>query len=198
VELPPAVDSTERDASRAELGLTDDSVAARYLGSLEPRKEPLTAVRAASLVRRRGVPLVLLVAGEGPLRAEISRQAGEGVRVLGFREDAGPLLGAADLFVMPSSREGASLAVLEAMGHGLPVVVSDGPGNPEVVGDAGVVVSFGDEGGFAAALAQLAADPAERRRLGERARERVRREFDADSFVSGIERVYEEVLAEAA
>jgi glycosyltransferase involved in cell wall biosynthesis len=173
-------------------------VAALYLGSLEPRKDPLTAIRAAGLVRRRGVPLVLLVAGEGPLRAEISAEADEAVRDLGFRRDTERLLAASDVFVMPSSREGASLAVLEAMGHGLPVVVSDGPGNPEVVGDAGIVAPFGDQRAFADALAQLAADPAERLRLGERARERVRREFDADSFASGIERVYEDVLKENA
>jgi glycosyltransferase involved in cell wall biosynthesis len=98
---------------------------------------------------------------------------------------------------MPSSREGASLALLAAMGHGLPVVVSDGPGNPEAVGDAGIVAPFGEEHAFAEALAALAADPAERRRIGAAARERVEREFDADSFVKAIERVYEEVLEEA-
>jgi glycosyltransferase involved in cell wall biosynthesis len=194
IELPPAVDSKERGATRTGLGLSDDSVAAVYLGSLEPRKDPLTAIRAAALARSRGLPLVLLVAGEGPLRGEIETHAGEGVRVLGFREDTARLLAAADLFVMPSSREGTSLALLEAMGHGLPVVVSDGPGNPEAVGDAGIVAPFGEEHAFAEALARLAADPAERRRIGAAARARVEREFDADSFVGGIERVYEEVL----
>lgn len=194
VVLPAAADPNERGAIRSELGLEDDSVAALYVGALEQRKDPLTAIRAAALVRSRGLPLVLLVAGEGPLREEISGRAGEGVRALGFRKDTGRLLAAADLFVMPSAREGASLALLEAMAHGLPAVVSDGPGNPEVIGDAGIVVPFGDEHAFAEALARLASDPAERDRRGAAARRRVEREFDADSFVSGIERVYEAVL----
>jgi glycosyltransferase involved in cell wall biosynthesis len=195
IELPPAVDLEERQATRSGLGLADDSVAALYLGGLDPRKDPLTAVRAAADVRRRGLPLVLLVAGDGPLRGEIETHAGEAVRVLGFRRDTAQLLAAADLFVMPSAREGASLALLEAMGHGLPAVVSDGAGNPEAVGDTGIVVSFGEEWAFASALAALAADPAERRRRGAAARERVESQFDAASFVHAIERVYVDVVA---
>ncbi len=162
VEPPPPVD---RAAVRAELGLADEEFVALYLGQLELRKEPLLAVRAA-----RGVPgAVVLVAGAGPQHDEL---AAAGARVLGFRDDPERLLAAADVFVMPSRHEGLSFAVLEAMAGGLPCVVSDGPGNPEAVGDAGVVVPSGDEAALRAALVRLAADPAERERLGRAARER--------------------------
>ena len=76
------------------------------------------------------------------------------------------LLAAADAFVMPSEREGLSLAVLEAMGRGLPVVVSDGAGNPEAVGDAGIVVPLGDVSALAAALAPAGRRPASCARAG--------------------------------
>ena len=67
---------------------------------------------------------------------------------------------------MPSEREGLSFAVIEAMGSGLAIVVSDGPGNPEAIGDAGIVVAVGDVEALAATLGELARDPAQLRRLG--------------------------------
>ena len=76
--------------------------------------------------------------------------------------------------MLPSRREGLSFAVLEAMGHGLAMVVADGAGNPEAVGDAGLVLPAGDERAFADALARLAADAALRASLGAAARARVR------------------------
>jgi glycosyltransferase involved in cell wall biosynthesis len=105
------------------------------------------------------------------------------------------LLAAADVFVLPSRREGLSYAVLEAMGRGLAVVVSDGPGNPEAVGSAGVVVRGGDVDGFARALARLASDPAERARLGSLARRRVAEEFGAEEMIRRTRELYDEVLA---
>ena len=75
--------------------------------------------------------------------------------------------------MLPSEREGLPLSVLEAMAHGRPVVVSDGPGNPDAAGDAGLVVPVGDVDGLAAAMSRLAGDRAERARLGALGRRRV-------------------------
>ena len=176
---PPA-EQAERAAARDALGLGEDDVAVLYLGQLEERKDPLTAVAAAEAV---GSPVVLLLAGDGPLRAEVERREGPSVRALGHRGDVPALLAAAAVFVMPSQREGLSYAVLEAMAAGLAMVVSDGPGNPEAVGDAGVVVPFGDEQALAGALGRLAGDRAERGRLGAAARERVLERFTAERMV---------------
>jgi glycosyltransferase involved in cell wall biosynthesis len=199
VELP-SPDQARRDEARAELHLKPDDVAVLYLGRLEPRKDPLSALRAAQAARARGAPLVLVVAGDGPLREEMTAQAvagGDGVRMLGFRDDVESLLGACDVFVMPSAREGSSLAVLEAMSHGLPTVVSDGAGNPEAVGEAGVVVPFGDVSALADALEQLVREPHTRKRLGAAARERVAHDFSLESFLAETRRVYEEALGKA-
>jgi glycosyltransferase involved in cell wall biosynthesis len=194
VSLPGPVGSAVRESVRSELGLSSDAFAVLYAGELEPRKHPLTAAEAVLELSRSGEPAVLLVAGEGPLRRRLERLPPVAVRVLGFRDDLERLMAASDAFVMPSEREGLSLAVLEAMGHGLPVVVSDGAGNPEAVGNAGIVAPLGDVPAVADALRRLAGDPAERARLGTAGRERVATKFSVERYVGDMRRVFTEAL----
>lgn len=197
IELPPAFEAAQRAAARAELGLEDSDVAALFLGELHQRKAPLDAVAAAHAARARGAPLVLLLAGDGPQAAAVHERAGDAVRPLGFRDDVARLLAAADLLVMPSAREGLSFAVLEAMGRGLAMVVSDGPGNPEAVGDAGVIVPVGDRRALAEALTRLATDDDHRTRLGAAARERVRTTFTLERLRAKTYQVYRAALSGA-
>ncbi len=194
-EAPPVRDA-QRDATRAELGLDPADVAVLFLGELEPRKAPLDAVAATVAARDRGAPVVLLLAGDGSQLPIVRARAGAGVRPLGHRHDVERLLGAADAFVLPSEREGLAFAALEAMAHGLAMVVSDGPGNPEAVGDAGIVVPAGDRRALADALERLAADPAERDRLGAAARRRAREEFPVDRLRDGVAQAYRRALAQ--
>jgi glycosyltransferase involved in cell wall biosynthesis len=185
----------ERASARAELGLDGGTVAILYVGQLEARKDPLTAARAAAEARAGGAPVVLLAAGDGPLAPELAAHASEAVRPLGRRADVGGLLAAADVFVLPSHREGLSYALLEAMARGLAVVASDVPGNAEAVRGAGVLVPAGDVRALAAAFARLAADPAERARLGALAAVRVAERFGAERMIAETRAVYERVLS---
>ncbi len=188
IDPPPPVD---REAVRSELRLAADDVAVLYLGQLEARKDPLLAVRAATAVPGA----VALVAGDGPQREEL---AAAGARMLGFRRDPERILAATDVFVMPSRHEGLSFAVLEAMAAGVACVVSDGPGNPEAVGDAGIVVPAGDEEALRAALAALAADPARRAQLAAAARARAAAAFSVPRFLERMGALYAEALAGSA
>jgi glycosyltransferase involved in cell wall biosynthesis len=187
-------DPRAREAARTALGLDAGRVVVLFLGQLEERKRPLDAVAAAERAAAAGAPLVLLVAGEGPLSGAVARRAGPAVRPLGFRSDSGALLAAADLLVLPSEREGLPLSVLEAMAHGRPVVVSDGPGNPDAAGEAGIVVPVGDVDALAAALARLAGDRAERARLGALGRRRVLREFSPERYLAVMDELFRELL----
>ncbi len=198
IRLPPRPGDEERRAARSDLGLGDGETVVLYLGELEPRKHPLTAVEAVERARADGAPLVLLVAGTGPQEEAVRARTGSGVRALGYRDDPQRLFSAADVFVMPSEREGLSLAVLEAMGSGLATVVSDGAGNPEAVDDAGVVTPLGDTAALAAAMGELACDRGLRERLGRAARERVEGLFSAERFLEDMARVFDEVAAHGA
>jgi glycosyltransferase involved in cell wall biosynthesis len=198
VDVPAAVAPAERAAMRSDLGLEPGDVALLFLGELSARKAPLLAVDAAQRAAAAGAPVVLLVAGDGPQAGELRERASAAVRVLGQRDDPARLLAAADVFVLPSQREGLSFAVLEAMAAGLAMVVSDGPGNPEAIGDAGIVVSAGNAGALAAALQELAHDRVERERLGAAARERVRSQFSRARLLDGVAAAYAAALAGAA
>jgi len=175
VDVPARAGEGERTEARRALGV--DGRVALFVGELDARKDPLTAARAA-----RAAGVELLVAGDGPFADEVRA---EGARVLGRRDDVDRLLLASDVFVLPSRREGISFAVLEAMARGLAMVVSDGPGNPEAVGDAGIVVPAGDVEGFAAALRRATPE------LGAAARERARAEFPVERLLTGVRAAYE-------
>ena len=137
----------------------------------------------------------LVVAGEGPARREVEAAfagrlpAGRATftgRVEG--EALAGLYAGADLFVWPGVGEPMGMAMLEAQGHGLPVVSARTRGVPDLVRDeeTGVLVPEGDAGAFADAVRALLRAPARRRRMGDAARARVAREH-------GFERAAERI-----
>ena len=148
---------------------------ALFVGELSERKDPVTAARAA---RAAGIPLV--VAGDGPLRDAV---AAEGAEMLGHADDMAAVLGRADIFVLPSRREGLSFAVLEAMAHGLAMVVSEA--SAEAVGEVGIVVGAGDQQALTEAL--RSATPAH----GEAARRRVAAEYPVERLLQGVRTAYQ-------
>jgi glycosyltransferase involved in cell wall biosynthesis len=195
IPLPIVPSAAERAAARRALGFGEDMFIALYLGELEPRKRPLDAVTAAQKAAGHGVPIVLVVAGTGPMAAEVTAQGAETVRILGFQADPSPLLMSADVFLMPSEREGLSLALLEAMAYSLPIIASDGRGNPDAVGDSGLLHRVGDTDALASSIVRLADNPEERRRLGASARVRAEEKFSLDRFLSDMQSVFNTSMA---
>ena len=191
--VTPEISDRVRAEARAELELADGDVAVLFVAELEPRKDPLLVVAATEAARRRGAPLVLLLAGAGSLGPVLKSRAGPGVRPLGFSEDVSRLYAAADVFVLPSWREGMSIALLEAMAHGLAVIASDIAGTLEAVGSTGRLVAPGDLKAWTDELSELAFDGEARLELGEAARERVVSELSLDLFLVRMRTVYEEV-----
>jgi glycosyltransferase involved in cell wall biosynthesis len=197
VPVAPSVTPEQRAQARSASGLSETEIGALFVGQLEERKDPLGAISAVEAARREGADLVLLIAGGGPLEQQVAAKAGPAVRALGFREDLDDLYAAADLFLLPSHREGMSFALLEAMAHGLAPVVADGTGNAETVGEAGVVFPAGDLGAMSALLADLTRNPDARTRLGAAARERIRTDLSLDRFLTGTREQYEAAIADS-
>jgi glycosyltransferase involved in cell wall biosynthesis len=174
-----------------------------FVGRLHPQKGLATLLDAVGLIDRRapGVLRVTMI-GEGPDRASLEahvRRSGleRCVELPGERDDVRPDLRGADVFVLPSHAEGLSNALLEAMAHGLPVVVSNVPGNVDVVRDDlnGIVFPAGDAVALADCLERLVADEATRARLGKAARATVEAEYDLDVVVGSYVALYEELTS---
>jgi glycosyltransferase involved in cell wall biosynthesis len=156
-----------------------------YLGRLEERKRPDLAVAA---MRRAGVPVSLVIAGEGPLADEL---AGDGVRLVGrvSEEDKWRLYDSADVLLFGSTLEGFGLVVAEAQSRGVPVIAADGTATREALadGESGLLVAPNVDA-FAAAIRELA-DPERRAAMSARARELAAR-FDWDACAAGVAEVY--------
>jgi Glycosyl transferases group 1 len=146
---------------------------------------------------------VFALGGKGPEREELEEMAtrlgiADRVRFLGRREDVPELLAACDVFALPSLYEGSSLAVLEAMAAGRPVVSSAIGGTDELIEDgrSGLLVAPGDAEALAAALRRLLADSGLRERLAGRARERVERDLTRQAMAERVAAVYAELLGD--
>lgn len=157
--------SSALDAARRKHAL-GDAPFVLTVGTLQPRKNHLTLVRAFAQVARRLPDLQLVIAGgRGWMYDDVMGEIaclhlGERVRFIGFVDDADlpDLYRAARVFAFPSLYEGFGLPPLEAMACGVPVVASNAASLPEVVGDAGLLVDPLDVDGLAEALTRAAAD----------------------------------------
>jgi glycosyltransferase involved in cell wall biosynthesis len=120
----------------------------------------------------------------------------ENILFLGERtgETLEQLFSHAALFVQPSEEEGLSIALLEAMGHGLPVIVSDIPANLEAVGVVATTFLSGDSEDLRKKMAYLINRPQERTQMGHDGEERVRNQYSWDAVTQQTLAIYAEEL----
>jgi glycosyltransferase involved in cell wall biosynthesis len=145
---------------------------------------------------------VFALAGDGAERHRLHGLArGLGVQdrvlFLGQRHDIPELLAVCDVVVVPSLDEGLSVAVLEAMALGRPVVATAVGGTPEAVHDGvtGLLVPPANPAQLAAAIRRIIEDGALAERLGDAARARAEAAFSAARMVERISAVYDDLLA---
>jgi phosphatidylinositol alpha-1,6-mannosyltransferase len=175
-----------------------------FFGGLKPRKNLPLLLEVFARVVATAPAARLVVAGGGPLRAELERRARErglGRRVVftGYVPEAEKVdhFNLADVFVFPSALEGFGLAIGEAMSCGLPVVGSDRGSIPEILvdGEGGFLVDPAAPERFADRLSTLLANPGRRAMFGRANRARIDARFRWDRCVAGTAAVYEETVA---
>ena len=189
-----------RANTRAELGVAPGEFLVGGVGRLEPVKGFSYFVRAARTVSESLPAARFVIAGDGADRRALEREAartGAPVRFLGMRGDVPALMAAMDVCVVPSINEGMGRVILEAGAAGTPVVAANVGGIPEVVieTETGLLVRPRDETGIASAVLSLAADPAQRARLGNAARTHAQ-QFGLERMVESIESLYETLARE--
>ena len=207
--IPNCVDISRLDAaeecgveSRSELALTEHQFLWFAAGRLVPQKDYPTLLRAFASLSQHRPDARLIIAGDGPLRNELSSlirrlDLDARVQLLGLRQDMPTLYAASDALVLSSAWEGMPGVVLEAMAARLPVVATSVGAVPEVVEDGthGFVVPPKDHTQLADAMQRVMDLPEEsRREIGEKARSRIEREFLADRVVDMWEDLFERLL----
>lgn len=172
-----------------------------FVGRLVPNKGPETLIRAVPAVLTQHPQAQFVLVGDGPLRVTLQEQAyrlgiGHAVQFLGIRHDVPDLMREAALFVRPSSLEGMSLTVLEAMASALPVVATPVAGTAELLrnGTHGLLIQVGDSRALADAIVRLLDDRSLAEEMGRRGRERVKGSYTWEGVVDRTERVYAEEL----
>ena len=179
-----------------------DTLCVLFVGTYGERKGCPELLDALAEVRAGGADVTLRFVGKEEHRGEEDllrqrvreRDLDDAVEFAGVAspDELPALYAAADVFCLPSRREGLPLALLEAMAFGLPIVATPVGGIADVVEDgvSGLLVAPGDVRGLAATLARLAEDVELRRELGEGARKRARELFDADTIAAQWRELY--------
>jgi glycosyltransferase involved in cell wall biosynthesis len=161
-------------------------------------------IEAAHRVCAQCPRAVFVVAGDGPLRAELEslgRRSGLGsrFRFLGYRSDMPEFLAALDLYVLPSLWEGLPLALCEALAVGKPIVCTDVGGNSEVVidGENGYVVPAADPLALSEAILKVSRATNLAETYGRCNRARFEQQFSDNAMVAAHEALYSRVLGDS-
>jgi glycosyltransferase involved in cell wall biosynthesis len=201
-EFTPCDPGRRRDL-RDRLSIPHEAEAVIYVGRLAPEKELASLIGAFAVVASRRPRAVLILVGDGPGRESLE----ERVRKLGLpahvrfagRQPAGKVLEwlqASDLFALVSSNEGFPCALSEAMSAGLAAVVSDIPGNVQLIDSDvhGLRVATGDEAGIAEAITRLLGDAESRARMGLAARRRIVENYSTHRVLDRYETLFGDAL----
>ena len=206
--IPNGIDTTGyfnpeacvRGAFRNELGIGEEVAIVLYFGRMSAEKQPMHVVAVAEYLRERpDIAFVLL--GDGPQTVPAAKAISErglsNVHLRPTRDDHRPVIADADLVMFPSQREGLSIAGLESMAMGKPIVASRVPGWTDLIEDGvdGFLVEDGDIAGYAAAITRLVDDPALRGRISEAGRDRATRNYDLRKVVAAWEQLLDTVAA---
>lgn len=156
---------------RRELNIASDELILLSVGELIPRKNHIAVIDALNLLKNPKIHYV--IAGEGPLRGILWNKIAEyhledNIHLLGYRRDINKLCNSVDIFVLPSIHEGLSVALMEAMACGLPIIASRIRGNIDLIDDGkgGLLVTYDDLDDYIKAIRRLVCDKNLRRMFG--------------------------------
>lgn len=190
--LPPDV------GLKKELGLPISARIMGTVGRLDSIKNQKMMIKALRQVRVSYPETVLLIVGDGPERRNLEAFVAElgltsHVIFTGFREDVHRFFSLMDVFLLTSFSEGTAMTILEAMASGLPTIVTDVGGNPEIVeaGKTGFVIPSDDEKALADRVLSFFNNPNTMKIMGQAGRAHFENHFTVDKMVQAYEAIYE-------
>lgn len=200
IDLSAVEGPVDAASLRRKLGLHEERPLVMQVGGLRAQKDPLTFVEGAAHVARERPEAQFALVGAGPLREAVDMRVqalglNGHVHLLGWHDEAGRLMAAADVVSLTSRWEGAPHTLLEAMGWSKPVVATTVNGCPEIVVDGitGLLVPPGNATAWARRVIDLLNDPVRANAMGRQGRRRVEEMFSLQEMVTRIERLYLQV-----
>lgn len=185
---------------RRELGIPPETLLLGALGNIRAPKGYDQLLHALARLDPATPPWHLVIAGDTagevfPPLEQLRETLGlrDRVTFAGFRRDIGNVLHSLDLFVLSSLTEGFSLATVQALAAGVPVIATRSGGPEEILADSrgGLLVPAGDPGALASALADLMGDPELRRQLARQGPEVVEARFSLEAMLEAYQRLYD-------
>jgi len=208
VAIPNGIASVSRNSEvelgelRRQLGVQHGDLLILNVARLAPDKGLEYLIEAAAILLRTGRRIRVAIAGEGPTRDRLEQMARnldvtDRVVFLGFREDVGDLLAACDLVVLPSLREGLSMALLEAMAAGKPIIATSIGSQREMASHADIawLVRPADTLALTEAILRLAEDRPLMARLGSCARAVYENHYTEDRMLHSYRQLYFDLLS---
>lgn len=199
------IDTMKYDSARIDkikkleaLGIPSDCPLVLSVGELNPNKNHATVIQAMKMLPQ----VHYLIAGKGPLENLLKETAikygvSDRVHFLGFRTDLAEIYPLADIFCLPSRREGLSTSIMEAMAAGLPVVCSDIRGNRDLViqNEGGYLVKPMDVSGYALAIGSILKKPGKCAEMTAFNTRHIK-QFGLDRIIEMLRNVYREAFYE--
>ena len=193
----------DQPADLSEFGISKDDFVVTFAGRNRPRKGVHVIIESTRWIPPE-IPIHFILMGKISENRKVIQQIADSplsgrFHLPGFRNDAPAVIAAGDVFLMPSTeREGLARAVIEAMSYGIPPIVTDVGGLPELVVDreSGYVIARNDPRALAQRIIKLYKEPETRKRLGKNARRRIESHFNINTTVEKTKKIFEELAEE--
>lgn len=186
--------NAQRNKLRDEFGIQKNNIVLLSVGELIKRKNHKIIIQALEKLQNPNV--IYCICGQGPLKGELELLAKDchvekQVRFMGFRKDIANMCAMSDIFVFPSLQEGLSMALMEAMACGLPIVCSDIRGNDELIATekSGYRVPVSDIEGYVKNIDSICKNEKLRKECGEYNRSYVK-QFGIDKVNEKMKTIY--------
>ncbi len=193
----------EDSGVRQRFGVKPEDFLIGVVARLEEQKGHIYLFRALRQLIPDFPQIKVLVVGDGTLRPVLEAKVlemelSDKVLFVGTRKNIPEILAALDLFILPSLWEGFSLAILEALAMGTPVIASAVGGAPEVIrsGHNGLLIPPGEESDLVTGVREAILDPRKYKQMGRQGKETVDRKFTLARHLTRLQDIYLEVLAQ--
>jgi glycosyltransferase involved in cell wall biosynthesis len=188
------VSEDQKEGLRKNLGLPDGPIGV-FIGRLSPEKRVDQIINAWPVLRRKHPQASLTILGTGPQESELRAMSGEGIIFAGVVDDVPLYLQAADFFVLPSSTEGLSNALLEAMASGLPIIATKVGGAEDLIEHqkSGWLIPADDTVALNHALEHFLSNLDQLMGYGEKAREKVVQDYSLERVANMLRALYDQV-----